>query len=571
MISKRIHFPIFIIVLILSLIMHSCQKKRILSKDKSTTKKYNAFLDEAEKQFNNQVYDSAFYYYNKSKLICEPYENEKIIYSLLKMAAIQQIQNDYSGSETSATEAISFFNDSIKAYYKSAIYNTLAINYQNLTDYTNAIYYYNQAYLLAENDLQKAIIKNNIAVSYMEKNDYQQALTILSSLIQNKEILDNPENKARVLDNIGYCYHKLAKDKALDYLSQSLEIRKKEDNNFGMTTSYIHFSEFYSDSNSELAKQYANLAYEKATQVNSIDDRLVSLSLLIKNTTGSGLQKTAQLYLKLNDSITKSRQIAKNQFAKIKYDSKKDREENLLLKAQTAENELQIEKEQNRNLVLSLVVILVLLALLFLYYYLTTKGKREKSKAVYDSETRISKKLHDELANDVYHTMAFAETKNLALQDNKELLLNSLETIYVQTRNISRENSNIDTGENFETNFKNMISSYQGNSTNVIIKDNHEINWMEIQTEKKIALYRVVQELMVNMKKHSRSSIVIIGFETTEKQIAITYSDNGIGFDDVKLKNGLQNAENRILAIKGKLTFESEPNKGMKVKILFPK
>jgi hypothetical protein len=46
-----------------------------------------------------------------------------------------------------------------------------------------------------------------------------------------------------------------------------------------------------------------------------------------------------------------------------------------------------------------------------------------------------------------------------------------------------------------------MLSSYKSDSTEVIIKNGSPIDWSTVQTEKKIALQRVLQELMVNMKK----------------------------------------------------------------------
>lgn len=85
-------------------------------------------------------------------------------------------------------------------------------------------------------------------------------------------------------------------------------------------------------------------------------------------------------------------------------------------------------------------------------------------------------------------------------------------------------------------------------------------------------MYRVLQELMVNMKKHSQCTIASITFTTSNKQLQINYSDNGIGTDNlINLKNGLQNAENRILSINGTLTFDTALNKGFKVKIQIPK
>ena len=168
--------------------------------------------------------------------------------------------------------------------------------------------------------------------------------------------------------------------------------------------------------------------------------------------------------------------------------------------------------------------------------------------------------------------MAFASTQDLDDPNKKETLLNNLDKIYFRTRNISKENSAIHTGEKYEANLKEMLHNFSNETIKVIIKDNKNIDWSKIQSEKKIALHRILQELMVNMKKHSHCSFVIIGFENHNNSIEINYSDNGIGFvNELNLKNGLQNVENRIHAINGTITFDSETNKGFKSKISFPK
>ena len=48
------------------------------------------------------------------------------------------------------------------------------------------------------------------------------------------------------------------------------------------------------------------------------------------------------------------------------------------------------------------------------------------------------------------------------------------------------------------------------------------------------------------------------------------YTDNGIGIKDFSAGNGLRNTENRIESISGLITFDTEPNQGLKVKISFP-
>ncbi len=482
------------------------------------------------------------------------------------------MQGNYSDSETSATEAVSFFQKTTNSYYKVAVYNTLGINYKNLFDFENSIYYYNQALNLAVDNLQKAILKNNIAVVYLDKKDYPHAIQILLPLTLEKEVQENPENQARILDNLGYACFKVGNLKSLDYLNQSTTIRKKIKDDFGMTASYNHFSEFYEKSNPNLAHNYAKLAYQKATKVNNVDDRLKSLALLIKTSTGNESKKFSVMHLNLNDSINKVRQKAKNQFAKIKYDSKKEKDENLKLKAQKAENALQLEKQKNRNLLLLILIVISIGTTVFIAYFLIAQSKREKIKASYDTETRIAKKLHDELANDVFHTMAFAETQDLSSNQNKEVLLTNLDIIYSRTRNISRENSAIDTGTQFVPTLKEMMSGFNTNSVNILINGLDAVNWDIIESNKKIAVYRVLQELLVNMKKHSKCSLVVITFKKNDAKLQIDYSDNGIGaaFEKINLKNGLQNVENRILAIKGTITFDTKSNKGFKTSFLFP-
>ncbi|MNF04794.1 Sensor histidine kinase ComP [compost metagenome] len=76
---------------------------------------------------------------------------------------------------------------------------------------------------------------------------------------------------------------------------------------------------------------------------------------------------------------------------------------------------------------------------------------------------------------------------------------------------------------------------------------------------------------MVNMKKHSKASLVVIKFESDPKSILIHYTDNGIGCEKEKIsKNGLQNMEHRIQTVKGTIEFETEPDNGFKARIAIP-
>jgi signal transduction histidine kinase len=486
------------------------------------------------------------------------------------MAQIQRNKGDYSGSEATAVEALPFLENNNKFPNGSwNIYNQLGNNYLYTLDYKKALYYFNKALNLKTDPIEKANTKNNIAFVYMAQDKYQNAIKTLYPLTLKKEVLEDPEAYSRIIDNLGYCYHKVKNPKALDYLEQSIKIRLETKNDPGLIANYYHLFEHYKNKNLESAIHYANLAYKQATKVNDVNDRLECLKILIENNTGNKSKKYSLLYIKINDSIYKVRLKAKNQFAKIRYDSTKEKDENVKLKAQTI---LQQKEQHNRNLLLYFIVGIIITMSILVGNFLVAKNKRAKIKSSYNTEIRIAKKLHDELANDVFQTMAFAETHDLSANDNKEILLNNLENIYSRTRNISKENSTIEAGPLFVSNLKDMMSGFNNNNVNVLINDIDTINWVSIESNTKITIYRVLQELLVNMKKHSQCSLVVLTFKKNENKLQIDYSDNGIGatVEELNLKNGLRNVENRIQAIKGTITFDSKSDKGFKVYITFP-
>jgi hypothetical protein len=571
---NKVHFPIYILITVLFITLQSCEKKSLKTPEKkSNLKEIDRFIDLGDYYLEKTKYDSAFYYHNKAKLLCNPKtDNTRIIYSLTRMSEIQQNQGDYYGSETSVTESIAYLNKSKGGDYPCGIYNYLGIINLKLFDYDNALYFYNKALNLKIDDARKLKLKHNIAVVYMAKKDYKRAIKILLPLTLKKIVINDPAPFSKALDNLGYSYFKVGNPKGIIYLNRALKLKEQLKDDWGMASSYLHLSNYYKESNSKSSNKYAQLGYVKATKVNNIDDRLEALVLLIQSSTGNQSKNYSEKYIQLNDSITKARQKARNTFAKIKYDSRIDKEENLKLKANKIKNELQIEQQKNRNQLLYFLVVLSITIGGFTYNFLIIKNKKDKIKTSYNTEIRIAKKLHDELANDVFQTMAFAETQDLSTHQNKDIILNNLYGIYSRTRNISNENNSIAIGSEFINGFKEMISGFNSKEVTVLVNGMDLIEWMKLESNKKIVVYRVVQELLVNMRKHSKCSLVVLSFKNIKNKLQIDYSDNGVGatIDEQNLRNGLRNVENRIEAVKGSITFDTNSSKGFKTSFSIP-
>jgi len=545
---KRLLFPIFLF----GMVFQSCTKDFEMDKELSKSE-YDRYNEKAFNWVEQQRYDSAFYYFHKSKSVAQ--SSEQMVYSLLQIASIEQKYCDFAGSEETITTA--YVNCTNPIYFPT-IYNLLGLAFLEQYNYEEALLYFNKCYNYSLKELDKSIVKNNIAYVYLEKKEFGKAIAVLSKIVTNDSLQADKMHYAKALDNLGYAYFKANNPNAITYLTKSLSIRTSLKNDYELIASYMHMAEYYQNSNSAFALAFAKKAYESAKNVNSPDDKIEALKFMITSSEPITAKQLALEQISLTDSIYKVRQSAKNQFVKIKYDSKKAIEEKEHYKTQ---KEIVV-------VILITVIILAVLLLLFLRY----RNRQKLKGSVYATETRIAKKIHDELANDVFHAMTFAETQDLNNPDSKETLLENLDTIYTRTRNISGDNCPIDTGENYSKLLIDLLHNYTSQEVNVIINGATSIDWHKLKKETKIAIYRVLQEFMINMKKHSQSTLVIISFNNFSKHLEIKYIDNGVGIAiGTFRKKGLQNAENRIHAIKGTLIFDNETQKGFKAKITIPK
>ncbi|MBL0739158.1 ATP-binding protein [Flavobacterium sp. GN10] len=557
-------------------LMHACETK---TTKKIQKKKYSAeiekFIAKADTFYDHNKIDSSLLYFNKALALSNPDVNYvQYVYVLSSIADILTIDSDYATSEELLTRTLPYLSKIKEPIYARNVYSFMAYNYHNTYDFENALLYHKKALKLPATSFKKAVILKDIATVFMDQKKYKTAIEILKPLTSEKIVFKKwpqfgKQFHADVLVNLGYCYFKLKQSIAINYYRESLKINLKVNNKYSLYHIYRLFSEFYQESNPKLALIYAKKSYEQAYLVKSARNRVNSLAQLIRTSEGNALKKYSHDYIKIIDSITEGRRRAKNQFSNMKYLSKKDKEENLQLKTDKIENELELEREKNRNFILYVIIAFSLTSLLFLFYYLVSKGRREKIDAVYKSETQIARKLHTELSYDIYETLSFAK-KNELSHDNKEKFLSHLNNIYSKTRNISRENSEILTDENFEKVLKEMISGYSSSKLNIIVNGLSTFSWSKIDRVKKITVFRVVQEIF-NQVKNRNSSLASITFKIDQGEIIITYADNS---SEIHNQNNLNerfaNIENRLKLIKGTFNVSLNQNQGFKVLIKFP-
>lgn len=576
----KIYSPFFLLFLLACATSCNKQKQQLilrdaLSREKSTLLK--DYMDKAANFEKAKAYDSAFVYYNKSQeLQIEAKDTLGEAYSLIKMGEIHLEEGDAPTCEESATQALSLLKKlhakkfhskednqdrlNNKEIYLSQAYNLLGRCYRSLLNAERAIEFYDKAKTMTKDSLLLCILENNKANVYIENQDYEKAYQILSNLMTSDVVLNNAETKARVLNNLGNVATIMKKPEALSYLESSLNIRKA--NNLPIASNYIQLAKFYENNkNNNKATFYAQKAYELAKSLKDTDRRLEALNRLIY--VSDKKEAVALKYIEISDSINKVRQRKTTRFASLKYDYKNTEAKNLKLSAKNAQAE-------SDKLLLGIVGVSILIISGFVIYILRLRHKKAKIMEVHNTETRISKKIHDELANDVFNVMSYAESSDTPYPEQRKLI-QDLDAIYQKTRDISRENNTIDTGENFGDVLREMLTDYKTATINLMNINFDSIDWNQVSKHKKITVYRVLQELMVNMKKHSHADVVVVKFAIKNKKITIQYTDNGKGLskDALIYKNGLQNAVSRISAIDGSLIFDTSMG-GLKVTCTFP-
>lgn len=94
----------------------------------------------------------------------------------------------------------------------------------------------------------------------------------------------------------------------------------------------------------------------------------------------------------------------------------------------------------------------------------------------------------------------------------------------------------------------------------------------------RIAIYRLIQEGLINIKKHSRADRVSIRLVSSFPNLILRIEDNGCGFDVRKRKEaagpekrlGLSSMEERVSLLAGAMKIDSQPGCGTRIFIEFP-
>ncbi len=211
--------------------------------------------------------------------------------------------------------------------------------------------------------------------------------------------------------------------------------------------------------------------------------------------------------------------------------------------------------------------------------------QKQEMKSIVDAEERERKRiatdLHDSvgqlLTNVKLNVGMLSEKHNVSGQD-KLLFDNSkksLQEITAELRNISynlHPPSLVQFG---------LVSAIEEEIKNVQLRKGIEIQFVNDTTDPRfnpdieLALYRVFQEIVNNIMKHSEATEVSVQLIQHDSILQLAAEDNGRGFIvdqglSKKTSNGLKNLYSRVLLLDGSISIDSMPGRGTTIIIEIP-
>jgi signal transduction histidine kinase len=539
----------------------------------------------------NNIYDSAYYYYIKAEKF---YKKTNDQYGLAKVygykCLIEFYKDDYLGADLSAQKALNYYKTTILRKNQFDLLLIIGNSAHNLKNYKKAINTFNLAMSIAKKyNIKNSEIHcigtclNNIGNVYREQKKYNKAIYYFNSALKEKSLLKkDPVLFGFILNNLSDCKLHLKDYSGLpNLLFNAIELLNNSEEGIKESTgSYIYLSNYYDSIKDSLKAQlYADKALQIAKRSNSPYYYLTALS----NAGSVNIRKAPEYikeYHKKSDSLLFMERKARNQYYKIQLET----------------NEISQEKanaiKQKWIVVTIAGVIILIIALLLIItsqrfkqnrmqfqqsqlkaneeiYDLMFTQKTKEDRARQSEKKRIAIELHDGVLNRLA-SIRF-NLNILSYQKDEQTINNCLihiEGIYEIEKEIRNIAHDLNT-EIFKTNdsFIFLLNDFvvtqnQTTNSNYTIETDTNIDWSFISSEIKMNLYRIIQEACHNINKHAKATDVLISLILDGKNICLSITDNGKGFDsNANFEGmGLKNIKYRVKSLNGKVVIKSNNN-----------
>jgi signal transduction histidine kinase len=201
-----------------------------------------------------------------------------------------------------------------------------------------------------------------------------------------------------------------------------------------------------------------------------------------------------------------------------------------------------------------------------------------EDKATIDERNRIAREIHDSVGHvltaqtiQLNNAIAFWQSEpDKAYQflvESQELVRKALKDI---RHSVSTLRSNPLGGKSLESAIALLFQEFSSR-TKIIPNYTIALNY-SLTEEIKLTVYRIIQEALTNIVKHSDAKVVKVELQTLPEDLSLLIKDNGKGFNPQLNTTGfgLQGMRERVMALKGKMEISSSLQRGCIITINIP-
>lgn len=553
--------------------------------------------------FENFQKDSAYYYYRESEKIFKLIKNDdrlaKVHYN---KAYLLFYEGNYIESEIEVIKSLGYLKKVDNKIYEFRCYSLQGSNHTELEEYDKALDYFNQASIVLKKmqrlklnveEIYDYNLINTIDICniYDKKGDYLKSVATLKKIISSDLKSRNPRLYNSIKGNIAYSLMKSGNFKeAKKYYDEAIHINERKEDTHSYLFKIINFGEYYLLTKDTVkANVLFNEALQLSKQLKSGNEELKILNFLA-DTNPKKTNFYQNEYVRISDSIVKKQRASRDKFARIEFETSQVEDENKIL--------------TYKNIILGLgIAVSIIVFLLIIYIRHRISLKKElfllEQKNIADKElfkltndfqielvntkqneqNRISKELHDGIMNQIYGVrlnLGFLnEYDDADSKDKRLILVKELQKIETEIRTLSHDLSseNNFNDSDFTYLLHNLIKTNNNISiTNFTIEIEESIDWNMYSSLIKINVFRIVQELFLNVNKYANAKNCTLKMEVQNETLHVSVTDDGIGFEVTKSAGGigLKNIKERLELLKGNLIISSKTNEGAKFDILIP-
>ncbi len=548
--------------------------------------------------------DSSYYFYFQSeKLYRKLNVKEKLALMLFKKACLLMYEGNYSESEIQISKSLRLLKTTKDYQLLYSAYNILAIDFEKLDQYDNALRYY-----LSAKDVLRILQKNekdfdsqfnynlstaiNLSNTYQKIGNYKKAIDELTPLINDEAQEKWPKEYAIILSNVGNARMQIGDLKQANALFiKALEISKKNNFEDNIVYEYINLGEYYFKiKDLQQSKYYLKEALKLAQKIKATDEVKTTLRLLVKVDT-SNHYFYDEKYIAISDSLVKAQRNSRNKYARIEYETSVVEDENKVLST------------KNTYIIIGSLLLIFALVFVIVYRYIKSQKRellfritqQKAEEEIFEllkeyqiklvdakerEQNRISKELHDSVMNKLYGArMQLGILNDSDVKEIKEkrlIYVDLLQEIEQEIRTISHDLQSdvIDNQFDYVSLLSNLIQLQNEIGTTIFsFEIDNEIDWDVIDSLVKITIFRIVQECLLNVTKHAKAKQCIVTLTVGEElnSLKLTIKDDGIGFDVASKASGigLKNIKDRLLPLKSEFKIFSNLEDGTKIEITF--